>query len=279
MIFFIHSGFLFCQKIDDDFIAGKWKIEEVIVPENKFNDSREKKILKELGTTVLHFKGDGHFSFMYDGENKEMKRNIKDFENSVWRTIKGENLISLEKKKLITLMTVDLDKNIVFGFIDNIKLQVLKIDNEKVNFLPVVKKPKEEKAIPEQKIDSVFKQVTVDKESLENSVISKYPVLDGCMEKNAKSCLNKVIRNRILDALDLKKYDSLNDHKRIKVLVLFAIDIDGGIKNITAKSPDEDLTYDLKLIINNLKVITPAENTDGEPMLSTYTIPLTMMIQ
>ncbi|WP_299242787.1 hypothetical protein [uncultured Aquimarina sp.] len=277
-VFFINSYILLGQQVDNDFIAGKWKVEEVIVPENKFKDKREIKILEELGKTILHFKGDGHFLFIYDGEHEEMKRNIKEFENSIWRTIEGENLISLKNKQLLTLMPVDVEEKIVFGFIERIKLQVRKTEDEKVDFLPVIEHRQENKAV-EKKIDSVFSEVKVEKRSLEDSVVAEYPVLEGCKDEKGSGCLNKAIRNSIVDALDLKKYDSLNNHQRIKVFVFFAIDKDGEIKNIKAKSPDETLTYDLKLIINNLKVISPAKNKSGEAMLSTYSIPLTMMIQ
>ncbi|WP_299219251.1 hypothetical protein [uncultured Aquimarina sp.] len=278
LVFFIISPVLLGQQVDNDFIAGKWKVEEVIVPENKFNDKREKKLFDELAKTVLHFKGDGHFLFIYDGEEQEVIRNIKQLENSRWNTIEGKNAILLEKGAPLVIMPVEIGENIIIEFFRPIKFQVSKIEDEQVNFLP---KPiiTPENVVAEQKIDSVFKEVTVEKRSLEDSVVTEYPVLEGCEEKKGSSCLNKVISRSISDSLDLKKYSALADLKRIKVFVFFAIDSDGVIKNIKAKSPDETLTYDLKLIINNIKVIIPAKNTDGEPMLSTYAIPVTLMVQ
>ncbi|WP_378175750.1 hypothetical protein [Aquimarina sp. SS2-1] len=270
---FIISG----QEVNDLFVAGKWKIEEVVIPDNKFNDKREKKLFSELAKTVLHFKGDGHFSFIYGGEEQEVIRNIKQLENSRWSTIEGENAILLEKEAPLVIMPVEIGEKIIINFFKPIRFQVSKIEDEQVNFLPKPIMAQENPEI-EKKIDSVFKFVEVDKKSLKDSVISEYPILEGCEEKEGSSCFNKTIRNRIIDALDLKKYNALADLQRVKLFVSFAIDTDGLVKNIEANSPDETLSYDLKLIINNLDIITPAKDENGQPMLSSYTIPLTLMM-
>ncbi|WP_298320678.1 hypothetical protein [uncultured Aquimarina sp.] len=278
-IFFIYSSILLSQQVDNDFVSGKWEIEEVIVPEGKFQDKKEKKLLKELGKIILYFRWDGNFSFIYKGGNKEVLRNIKEFENSKWRTIQVENIISIEKETPIIVMPVEIGENIVFSFFEPIKFRVTKIEDELVSFSPPQEITIEEEVVAQQKIDSVFKEVTVPKRSFEDSVVTEYPVLEGCEESEGSGCLNKVIQNRIVDELNLSKYSTLLDLQRIKVFVFFAIDVDGVVKNIKAKSPDEELTYDLKLIINNMQVVTPAKNADGQPMLSTYAIPLTLMVQ
>lgn len=282
LILFINSHILFCQKVDNSFIAGKWKVEEVIFSNNKFDDKRVKRMFKELGEAILHFKGDGHFLFIYDGEDQEVKRIIKDFENSFWWTIEGENLISLENNQLLTNIPVDLKETILFEFIEGVKFQVLKTENEKADFLPIVENT-QENIITEQKIDSIFKQVKVDKKHLKNTIISEYPVLEGCQEKKGsnylRTCMNSVIRKSIVDKLELKKYESLVEHKSVKIFLNFVIDVDGIIKNIDVKSQDITLSYDLKLIINNINTIAPALDENSLPILSTYTIPLTVLNQ
>ncbi|WP_101448494.1 hypothetical protein [Aquimarina sp. MAR_2010_214] len=263
-------------------MAGKWKVEEVIVSDNTFTDKREKKIFEELAKTILHFKGDGHFSFIYDGENQEIKRNIKDFENSIWRIIKEENLISLEKKQLLTIMPVDFEEKITFELIQGIKFQVLKTQNEKVDF-SLIAENTQQNVVVKQKVDSIFKQVKVDDGYLKNIIISEYPVLEDCQERKdssyLRSCMNNSIQKSIVDKLELKKYKSLVDHQRIKVFLNFVIDIDGIIKNIDVKSQDITLSYDLKLIINNIKIIAPALDENSQPILSAYTIPITLLNQ
>ncbi|WP_340199073.1 hypothetical protein [Ascidiimonas sp. W6] len=280
----VYSSLLFSQPITNNWVSGKWKIEEVILPENKFNDKREKKLFNELAKTILHFKGDGSFLFIYDGSEEEVKRNIKQFENSIWRIIEGENIISLEKEVPLAFMPVENGEKIIFGFIKPVKFQVQKIEDEKVNFLLKSTNTQENTIVDvEQKIDSVFKQVNINEEILKNDLISRYPIVETCEDfentSRLRTCFNRAIREIISDKLDLKKYESLAGNSRFRFFLDFVIDIDGVIKNINVEFPDAELCYDLKLIVNNIKVISPAKNKDGELMLSTYTIPLTLMMQ
>ncbi|WP_108803047.1 hypothetical protein [Aquimarina sp. Aq107] len=272
------SFFSNSQEVTNNWVAGKWNIEEVIVPDQKFNDKKERIFIAELGKTVLHFKGDGHFSFIYSGDDKELIRNIKELENVRWNAIEGENAILLEKETPLVVLPVEIGENIIIGFFQPIKFRVSKIKDELVNFLP---KPaiERENVEVERNVDSVFKFVEVDKKGLKDSVISEYPVLEGCEKKKGVSCFNKVIRNRIARELNLKKYKSVQDSKRMRLSVSFVIDIDKGIKNIETTSEDEALSYDLKLIMNNLGVIEQAKDDRGKPMISSYIIPLTLLIR
>lgn len=125
----------------------------------------------------------------------------------------------------------------------------------------------------------VFSQESV-KDSTEVAFIDleTYPVYEGCNENtNDASCFDKKIANHVKKNLKYPE-KALNKGIQGTVKVIFLIDYDGSISNVTTSGADKILQKEAVRIVNLLPKFKPGMQK-GKPVKVRYSFPITFKLQ
>lgn len=278
-LLFLSTIQVFSQSITHAEIAGEWKVTEIIFSDANHFDKKAKSSIHDYNKAKLHFSGDGYFNLKYNGENEKIIRNQEVYRNSFWDITDDNSLIFLEDEGIIAKVPYTKNEKFKVEFIEGVKFTIEKTESEEISFKPFTKEELDD-FITERKIDSVFKVVEINVDEFKYPLVFKHPVIEGCEditdENKLVQCTNNTIRKSIVESLQLDKYDFENE-RRIHIKVDFIIDVDSTIKNIDVVSLNEKLSYDIKLFVNNIKVISPGLDKNQKSIFLKYTLPITIM--
>lgn len=110
------------------------------------------------------------------------------------------------------------------------------------------------------------------------SVIEDVPVFPGCEnDADKRACFNKMMQKHIRKNF---RYPEIAQEMGVegRVYVLFEIQKDGSIGNISMRGPDKNLEKDAGRIIQKLPKMTPGKQR-GNPVRVPFSIPITYKLQ
>ncbi|WP_405246417.1 hypothetical protein [Cellulophaga sp. Asnod2-G02] len=269
------------QNISYNILAGEWKVVDIVFAESIEFEAKHKKIINEYKNSILYFSGEGHFNIFYSGNNTILKEDIQVYQDENWYISNMKNEIILENEEIYYSIPIKMvtEKVAIIEFVANTKFKLEKIKNEEINFkqnfegnpyyMPM-----------DKKLDTILKFVEVDLEKVRNTKVKIKPIFKGCEKftdaANLNNCNATYLNKRISKEIISAKYKDSNDSNYVKVYINYVIDKDGLVKNIEIKSTNKFLTHDLKILFNNLEVISPGVNEEDKPILFMYSLPLTL---
>ncbi len=113
------------------------------------------------------------------------------------------------------------------------------------------------------------------------NIVMEVPLFPGCSPSLSRSeridCLNKKMGKFVQRHFDTQLANSLDGRQKVKISVVFTIDIHGNPSDIQVSAPNDRLKREALRVIDRLPTMVPGKN-NGAAVNVTYSLPITFAV-